>query len=202
MIPGFTWHGEKLIKYSLPENEKLWETVSWDVYQRDLDTALSADNGEMMVGCKLMYDQIPRHLYAEFSNYLGENQVHVIHLRRRCVALQVASQIQKALRLSTGKTSSQHFTSKEIVDKLPSVPKIKFKLWRMFERIKNLEENQATFAQYLRVTRAPVFEVAYEDLDGLYGARWFNALASFLGNIEEVSQESKIIKVGSRLCED
>jgi LPS sulfotransferase NodH len=77
--PDVTWKDEKLIKYSL--NDTLLETVSWDEYQSNLESALSADNGETMVGFKLMYDQIPQHLYAEFANYLDEKQVHVIHLR-------------------------------------------------------------------------------------------------------------------------
>jgi hypothetical protein len=89
-----------------------------------------------------------------------------------------------------------------MVDKLPSVPKIPFQHHQGFERVKNLEENQAIFAHYLHGIRAPVFEVAYEDLDGLHKAKWFNALLGFLGLIEEINQESDTIKVGARLCED
>jgi LPS sulfotransferase NodH len=201
MRPGVTWRDERLIKYSL--DATLWKTVSWAEYQSDLESALSADNGQMMVGFKLMYDQIPQHLYAEFANYLAEKQVHVIHLRRRCVALQLASQIQKALRRARMGKDASHFTSKEIVDTLPSVAKIPFQHVQELERVKNLEENQAIFAHYLRATRAPVFEVAYEDLDGLYKAKWFNSLVAFLGLVEGMrNQESGMIKVGSRRCED
>jgi LPS sulfotransferase NodH len=198
--PDVTWKDEELIKYSL--NDTLLETVSWDEYQSNLESALSADNGETMVGFKLMYDQIPQHLYAEFANYLDEKQVHVIHLRRRCVALQFASQMQKALRREKIGKSADHFTSKEMVDALPSVPKIPLQRDQGLRRIKNLERNQVIFARYLRTTRAAVFEVAYEDLDGLYGAKWFNGLLGFLGLVGEISQESDMIKVGSRLCED
>ena len=198
--PGVTWKEEELIKYSL--NATLWETVSWDEYQSDLDRALSGGKGETMIGFKLMYDQIPQHLYAEFATYLDKEKLHVIHLRRRCVAMQFASQIQKGLRIAKIGKPADHFTSKEMVDNLPPVPKVTLQDHQGLARISNLERNQANFAHYLRATRAAAFEVAYEDLEGLYGAKWFSALLGFLGLTGETSQESEMVKVGPRLCED
>jgi hypothetical protein len=199
--PGVRWKDERLRIYS--SNSSLWALVSWDMYRTNLETVLSADNGETMIGFKLMYDQIPQHLYAEFANYLDEKQVHVIHLRRRCAALQYASQLQKYMRTIKIPGTLSHFTSQEKVDALPPVPKVVIQDSLGLKRVKVLEENQANFATYLRGLRAPVFELVYEDLDGLHQAKWFNAVLGFLGlNEEETSQESDMLKVGSRLCED
>jgi hypothetical protein len=99
--PDLIWQNEMLIDYS--SNETKWQTVSWEKYRTDLEQALSSaddhDDVVEMIGFKLMYDQIPQHLYAKFANWLYEKQVHVIHLRQRCAAIAFASQIVKAQRL-------------------------------------------------------------------------------------------------------
>jgi hypothetical protein len=204
--PGVIWQNEMLIDFSL--NETKWQTVSWwEKYRTDLEQALSLadahDHDDVeMIGFKLMYDQLPQHLYAEFANWLYEKQVHVIHLRQRCAAIAFASQIVKAQRLQLVKVVD-HFSSKEKVDALPDVPKPSFRDDLGLARVKTLEKNQVNFANYLRLTNAPIFEVTYEDLDGIHQAKWFHALLGFLElSSQEKIQKSDMIKVGSKLCED
>jgi hypothetical protein len=96
-----------------------------------------------------------------------------------------------------------HFSSQEKVDALPDVPKPSFRHNLGLARVKTLEQNQVNFANYLRLTNAPIFEVTYEDLDGIYQAKWFLALLGFLElSIQEKIRKSDMIKVGSKLCED
>ena len=117
--------------------------------------------------------------------------------------MQFTSQIQKGLHQHKLGKPAEHFTSKEMVDNLPPVPKIPVQPHKGLIRIQNLERNQASFACYLHAMRAAAFEVAYEDLDGLYGVKWFHALLGFLGLIGETTQESEMVKVvGPQLCED
>jgi hypothetical protein len=207
---GVIWKNERLIEYS--RKKSLWQPHpgSWEQYRSDLEGHLSTEDESIeMIGFKLMYDQIPQHLYAEFADWLYEKQVHVIHLRRKCTALAFASQIGKAQRsklLGSGQQIT-HITSKEQAEALPDVPKISFQRNIGIDRVKTLEENQVNFGNYLRATEAPIFEVTYEDLDSKYQAKWFKALMGFMEiSMPDKIQKSDMVKTGSKsgskLCED
>jgi hypothetical protein len=232
-IPGVTWHLERMIRYSKTYmKDAEWEKVTWNTYQEELERAFTFESGgemdlpeitpqdvnyhgqPIMVGFKLMYDQIPQHLRLRFAQWLEENQVFVVHLRRRCAALQWASQMDKYMRKYRQKIKKDHIYSKEEAAAMPA------KDWeitlldkngpgalkgRWLESIQLLEDNQNDFANYLHVyaAKVAVFDFNYETVDGLFQTNWFNALYAFLGlNFQHPTGSSKTVKTGSRTCED
>ena len=229
-VPGVTWHLERLIRYSKTYmNDAQWEAVTWKTYQADLEKAFTipanaAEDPEVtlpkdpnktpiMIGFKLMYDQIPQHLRLAFAQWLEENQVYVIHLRRKCAALQFASQMDKWMHKYRHQNKKDHVYTKEEAEALakakdweitlsdnPGLPKN-----RWLESIRLLEENQQEFANYLHIyaAQAPVFEFTYESVDGPFQANWFNSLYAFLGlHHHKYTASAKTIKTGKRTCED
>lgn len=219
--PGIVWHAESLRNYS--SQYRRWASVSWNIFQRDLDRAFPKMNQNedtttaptYLSGFKLMYDQIPQRLYGQFATWAVSNNIHILHLRRRCAALQFASQLQKVQRLVQVKHKGwdvNHFTNRTLLEALTPVQKISLEDEKYSRIIGNLEQNQINFARYLRVNlaRAPVFEINYEDLDGPFQTQWFRAILSFLGvsaplsrlDEEKMMTMRQMIKTGSRLCED
>jgi len=219
--PGIVWHAESLRNYS--SQYRRWASVSWNIFQRDLERAFPKMNQNedtttaptYLFGFKLMYDQIPQRLYGQFANWAVSNNIHILHLRRRCAALQFASQLQKVQRLVQVKHKGwdvNHFTNQTLLEALTPVQKITLEDEKYSRIIGSLEQNQIHFARYLRVNlaRAPVFEINYEDLDGPFQTQWFRAILSFLGvsaplsrlDEEKMMTTRKMIKTGSRLCED
>lgn len=241
---GMVWGMEALISYS--RNGQEWEhgTQNWTTYQRRLEAAFppfvenDAKNETTktrslfrMSGFKLMYDQLPKAYYADFAEWAVANNIFVLHLRRRCAALQFASQIQKAQRLihvkkkqqqeksaKNGKINPQnerqkvdvdHFTNQTVLQSLASsIQKVSLERPQFRNVITTLQNNQEQFSRYLRLHLAgtPVMELSYEDLDGPHQANWFRSIMGFLGaprlEEEENSVEWNMIKTGSRLCED
>ncbi|CAB9500858.1 expressed unknown protein [Seminavis robusta] len=230
-VPGVTWHLERMIRYSRTYmKDAEWETVPWKTYRQELEQAFTFTSGgpkdlpeitpkkdntkglrTKMVGFKLMYDQIPQHLRFQFAEWLEENQVFVVHLRRKCAALQWSSQMEKYMRGYRFKIKKDHIYSQKEKDALPprnwNITLVDRKGFnnRWLESIHLLEENQNEFANYLHVfaAKVPVFEFNYETVDGPYQANWFNALYAFLGlDFTHPSGGSKTVKTGSRTCED
>lgn len=229
-VPGVTWHLERMIGYSRSfMQDPDWEKVTWNRYKAQLEEAFEPhkagaphesevtpydpNQAPVMIGFKLMYDQIPQHLRLQFAQWLEENQVYVIHLRRKCAALQFASQMDKWMHKYRHQNKKDHVYSKEEAEALaktkdwqitledrPGAPKN-----RWLESIRLLEENQNDFANYLHVyaAQAPVFEFNYEAVDGPHQANWFNALYAFLGlHHHKYVASAKTIKTGKRTCED
>lgn len=220
-MKGVKWAGETMgPKYRLSDNRRdpLWRTVSWETYRDDLDKAFpihtkstvaaeekEESTGLQLVGFKLMYDHIPQHLYREFAEWLNREDIHVVHLRRRCAALQFASQVQKFQRVSILKEFSDYYTNQTKIDNLPDVWKLNLNEKQWKDHIKTLEENQDRFSNFLYVNAAlaPTIEVSYEMLDGPHRINWLNAIAGFLGLEERMTgKESNVLKVGGRRCED
>jgi hypothetical protein len=212
-VPGVHWADEPLMDYSL--NTTKWSNVGWKEYRRDLESSFPVTEetrGENITwtGFKLMYNQIPQHLFGQVAAWLNQNHIFVIHLRRRCAALQFASQIEKRQRLRKVQSAHikldvNHFTNKSAMDALGPVEKINIEQPQFQRAIRMLEENQEGFSRFLRVNcvYAPVFEISYEDLDGPHKLKWFNALLEFLGLRGRLSSArgSDLVKTGSRLCE-
>ena len=205
--PGIMWTTEPLAQYSLKLS--LWNNSTWDNYQRDLESAfpiVSSSCGpsslsqqpkqqqRIMTGFKLMYDQIPQRFYQQFASWVSDHNITILHLRRRCAALQYASQIEKYQRWRllqaqrTGKDIN-HFTQSTDFAALPIVHKLHLKDPKWQQLVRSLEDNQKVFGRYVRVhmARAPVMEVAYEDLDGPHGRHWLRAILAFLGQPVEAA---------------
>lgn len=195
--PLVNFKSEMLIKYSLMP-EETWSNTSWSSYRRDLETALAG--ADELTGFKLMYDQIPSHLYREFARYLVVKGVHVIHLRRRAAVLQLVSHFQKVSRLQSNRGPA-HFQNASL---LPSTPYPKIQLTpKILSRVAKIEEVQRKMSSYLSVAGAfPFYEVWYEDLSGAFGDRHFSALLSYLGvRGSATKDESTFLKGGEHLCE-
>jgi hypothetical protein len=203
-----------------------WEKVEWEKYRSDLEKSFTFPTGgndpevtpqdtsskPVMIGFKLMYDQIPQHLRLQFAHWLQDNNVHVVHLRRRCAALQWASQMDKYMQQYRNKNKKDHVYSKAEAEALAATKNWEITMEdgqqqpnRWLQNVKLLEANQEDFARYLHVhaAKSPVFELAYENVDGPFQENWFNALFSFLGfDFRYSKSASKTIKTGSRQCED
>jgi len=229
-VPGVTWHLERMSGYSRSFMQDLdWEKVTWVRYKAQLEEAFKPgkagdphegqvtphdpnEAAPVMIGFKLMYDQIPQQLRLQFAQWLEENQVFVIHLRRKCAALQFASQMDKWMHKYRHQNKKDHVYSKEEAEALARTKDWQITLQdragaknRWLESIRLLEENQQEFANYLHVyaAQAPVFEFTYESVDGPHQANWFNALYAFLGlHHHKYVAASKTIKTGKRTCED
>ena len=234
--PGVTWHLERMKRYSRTYmNEAQWQAVTWDIYHKELEEAFTTpatidpekdteitpakptdDTPATMIGFKLMYDQIPQQLRLQFAEWLEEHNVHVVHLRRKCAALQWASQMDKYMRKYRQNVKKDHIYSKAEADALPdkdweitvedSAAALQNTKNRWLYNIQLLYDNQEDFARYLHVyaARAPVFEFSYESLDGPHQVNWFNALYAFLGLdfVYTPAASSKTVKTGKRTCED
>lgn len=187
---------ETLIEYSRI-HEKLWNSTEWSTFEHDLDRALAGANH--VTGFKLMYDQIPPHLYHDFLGYLASNSIHVIHLRRKTAILQLACGYQRRSRMR--ENGIAHYKSAEV---LPSTPDPKMPLTPdVLSRITLIEERQKVFSSYLSVAASfPYYEVWYEDLDGAFGERFFAAMFSFIGvDGSDALNRSTYFKGGQKLCE-
>jgi len=206
-IEGINFGHEEMVNISL--NAKLRQHISWPEYRSQLDNAFhrvsQISPNPSIVGFKLMFDQVPPHLFRQFGAWLNEESVVVIHLRR-AAALQLASHMQKVERgRKTGKVIG-HYYHKTAVSTL-HVPK-KLPVEPAYHWIKLLEENQNYFASFLRVhaSCAAVFEVQYEELDGPMTERWVDAIVAFFGlpvPWEKKRYFSDVpVKVGSSQCSD
>ncbi|GKY91271.1 hypothetical protein MPSEU_000099600 [Mayamaea pseudoterrestris] len=202
-VDGVSFQGERMIGYSYQSNEK-WLKTSWTKYQRQLEEAFGSreTKGLQLVGFKLMYDQLPQPLLGDFAEWLNDNEIYVIHLRRRAVILQISSHVQKIQAMLSGSMKEDHVRKKKMV---VQYPKVQFDAEKSVAKVNRLEKNQQAFAQYLHVhaPKAPQFELWYELLDGPHKNKWFNALFAFLELDTKMTDiESDLIKVGKRRCED
>lgn len=203
-LDGVSFRGERMIGYSYHSYDK-WLQSDWDTYKSQLETALNVSGREsvQVVGFKLMYDQLPHNLHRAFAQWLNDNRIYVIHLRRRAAILQWASHHQKVQAMVSGAMKNDHVTD---VNAVVQYPKVKFNKTVDFKRIRQLEKNQHDYADYLHVHAplAPHMELWYEHLDGPNQADWFNAVFSFLGLEKRMSDHlgSSLIKLGERKCED
>ena len=173
-----------------------------------------------------MYDQLPQRFYQHFAEWVTQHHIYIIHLRRRCVAMQFASQMEKAQRHERTKHTGldvNHFTNRSVFDALEAVQTVTLEHPKWQHEIWQLEQNQKDFENYLRVhmARTPVFEVAYEDLDGPFQQHWFRSILAFLGVAvppatttaatttssvptqaeDHETTNQQLLKMGSRLCE-
>jgi hypothetical protein len=202
---GVSFRGERLIAYSHKSYHD-WLERDWQYYKLQLETALEVEesDGDLeLVGFKLMYDQLPQQMHRPFAQWLNENQIYVIHLRRRAAILQMASHNQKVHAMMSGSMKDDHVKDKDAVIEYPA---IQFHAARDIPRIRQLEQNQRDFADYLHVHAplAPQMELWYELLDGPHKTKWFNALFAFLGLDRKMSDDvgSNFIKLGKRKCDD
>jgi len=213
--PGIQWTTEPLMNVSFLHPSQ-WNSLTWNDYVRDLEQGFPvAGNTTRMVGLKLMYDQIPSQLYEPFAKWVSDNHVYVLHLRRRCAAMQLASQMEKVQRYERLRRTNidvNHFSNQSVFAALPPVQKLVLHEVEWQNQVKILEDNQKYFARYLRANmaaRAPVFEISYEDLDGPHQANWLRSVQAFLGFVVVVPTDehpdkaaaARTFKTGSRLCE-
>ena len=205
-VAGVSFRGERLIGYSYKSYDE-WLERLWPRYKWQLEKSLETDpsDGIQLVGFKIMYDQIPQQLHRPFVQWLNDNQIYVIHLRRRAAILQMASHSQKVQAKLSGVMKEDHVRAKH-EDEVISYPKLEFDPRRDVGRIRQLEQNQRDFADYLHVHAplAPQIELWYEHLDGPHKAKWFNALFAFLGLDMKITDDvgSELVKLGARKCDD
>ena len=206
-LDGVSFQGERMISQSYKSYDE-WLQTQWEPYKKTIESALEFGDTEpdenILVGFKLMYDQIPQHLHRDFAKWLNDNGIYVIHLRRRAAILQIASHRQKVHAKSTGELKGDHVTNKKAV---VEYPKIQYDRTDDYERIRRLENNQRNFADYLQIhaPMAPQIELWYELLDGPHQHNWFNALFAFLGIDQKLTANdvgSDLVKVGKRMCDE
>ena len=196
-IDGFTFGGEKMMPFSLMKKHQK-KNLTWHHYRSKLDHQFdllrSNDNKKLeqeqqqLVGFKLMYEQVPSHLYyPHFANWLNEHQVHVIHLIRSS-ALQYVSHAQKVECLKATETSA-HITNAQEMGKLARSDYVPSKVTaggHWFERtVRERESLKTAMTKFLQVHayNAPVFTVSYEDLHyPPHQSAWMNAILAFLGS--------------------
>ena len=195
-IDGFNFGFERMIAFS-HMNKSQKKNLTWHDYRSKLDqqfdllrnnNAIHEQEQQRWVGFKLMYEQVPSHLYyPHFANWLNEHQVHVIHLIRSS-ALQYVSHVQKVERMIATNTSV-HITNDKEMEKLDQSHFVPSKVTAGasgFERIVHERDSVKTaMTKFLQVHayNAPVFTVYYENLDYRpHQSAWMNAILAFLGS--------------------
>lgn len=106
-------------------------------------------------GFKLMYSQIPPHLYVEFAQWLSQNGIFVVHL---------TSCFQKGRRRRDGHGKVTHFTRQDDVQAIHD-RKVDMNSSKYLKAIAKLENNQHEFSNHLTANvagNAPYLEMWYE----------------------------------------
>lgn len=195
-----------MLKYTKMDKRQ-WRETTWEDYERDLEsgfarTVSKAESNTFLVGFKLMYDQLPDHLYKFFANWLNRKGVIVIHLVRKASVLRYSSHVEKRSRIRQG--GDARYTDTDALLGPTGIQKLTLDSVAL-NVIRRHEQQMQDFSVYLRAHAplAPQYELSYESLTGLHQERLFRSLSGFLGLSKPITAESSsLLRTNSGLCQD
>lgn len=201
---------EEMVHYSFYNLEK-WSNVSWDTYKKDLDDAFlrvcnnsafltdmhkSGCGKDFLTGFKIMYDQIPSHLYFNFVDYIHENQIKVLHLVRETPVLKLMSRFDMG--------AGAHETNVSAVkkrNKSMNRQSIQKAMAGNIQLLSSLENEVHGFSLFLNaMLKVPFLEISYEHLTGEHSQMYLSIVDTFMGIRRRSKAHSKFVKIHSEDC--